>query len=170
MVQELEFSRRLRLAIPSLDLYVVSRTQRQYVDDVCSDAIAIAWQKRDKIASQESGQAHDPLVPFLILTARNLIRNLERKISTSNRHLKDLLPHDAPSAEAVVLEDHNLNNALQKLKPKDRELLLLLAWHELSIAEIALVLGMPKANVSVRLNRARNRLSAILQEISQEEH
>jgi RNA polymerase sigma-70 factor (ECF subfamily) len=110
------------------------------------------------------------LIPFLILTARNLIRNLERKISTSNRHLKDLLPHDAPSAEAVVLEDQNLNSALQKLKSKDRELLLLLAWHELSIAEIAMVLGMPKANVSVRLNRARNRLSAILQEISQEEH
>ena len=170
MVQELEFSQRLRLAIPSLDLYVASRTQRQHVDDVCSDAIAIAWQKRDKIASQELGQANDPLIPFLILTARNLIRNLERKISTSNRHLKDLLPHDAPSAEAVVLEDQNLNSALHKLKPKDRELLLLLAWHELSIAEIALVLGMPKANVSVRLNRARNRLSAILQEISQEEH
>ncbi len=170
MVQELEFSQRLRLAIPSLDLYVSSRTQRQYVDDVCSDAIAIAWQKRHKIASRESGQANDPLVPFLILTARNLISNLERKISTSNRHLKDLLPNDSPSAEAVVLEDNNLNSALQKLKPKDRELLLLLAWHDLSIAEIAKVLGMSKGNVSVRLNRARNRLNEILQELSREGH
>lgn len=170
MVPELEFSQRLRLAIPSLDLYVSSRTQRQYVDDICSDAIAIAWQKRDKIPSQETGQANDPLVPFLILTARNLIRNLERKISTSNRHLKDLLPNDSPSAEAVVLGDHNLNRALQKLKPKDRELLLLLAWHDLSISEIAKVLGMSKANVSVRLNRARNRLSEILQELTREGH
>ena len=170
MVQELEFSQRLRLAIPSLDLYVSSRTQRQFVDDVCSDAIAIAWQKRHKIASQESGQSNDPLVPFLILTARNLIRNLERKISTSNRHLKDLLPHDSPSAEAVVLEDQNLNSALQKLKPKDRELLLLLAWHDLSLAEIAKVLGTSTANVSVRLNRARNRLNEILQELSREGH
>lgn len=170
MVPELEFSQRLRLAIPSLDLYVSSRTQRQYVDDICSDAIAIAWQKRDKIPSQETGQANDPLVPFLILTARNLIRNLERKISTSNRHLKDLLPNDSPSAEAVVIGDHNLNRALQKLKPKDRELLLLLAWHDLSISEIAKVLGMSKANVSVRLNRARNRLSEILQELTREGH
>ena len=170
MVQELEFSQRLRLAIPSLDLYVSSRTQRQYVDDVCSDAIAIAWQKRHKIASQESGQANDPLVPFLILTARNLIRNLERKISTSNRHLKDLIPNDSPSAEAVVLEDLGLNSALQKPKPKDRELLLLLAWHDLSITEMAKVLGMSKANVSVRLNRARNRLNEILQELDREGH
>jgi hypothetical protein len=32
------------------------------------------------------------------------------------------------------------------------------------------VLGMSKANVSVRLNRARNRLSEILKELGQEGH
>jgi RNA polymerase sigma-70 factor (ECF subfamily) len=169
-MDELEFSQRIRLAIPSLDLYVSSRTQRQYVDDICSDAIAIAWQKREKIPSKESTDSHDPLLPFLILTARNLIKNLERKLGTSKRHLMDLLPPDSPSAENVALLDGVLNSALQKLKPRDRELLLLLAWHELSIAEIATVLRMSKANVSVRLNRSRNRLSEILQEISREEH
>jgi RNA polymerase sigma-70 factor (ECF subfamily) len=70
----------------------------------------------------------------------------------------------------VVLEDLGLNSALQKLKPKDRELLLLLAWHDLSITEMAKVLGMSKANVSVRLNRARNRLNEILQELDREGH
>lgn len=169
-MDEIEFSQRIRLAIPSLDLYVSSRTQRQYVDDVCSDAIAIAWQKRHKVPQHTADATHDPLVPFLILTARNLIRNLERRTDTRSRHLKDLLPQDAPSAEAVVLEDQNLNSAMQQLKPKDRELLLLLAWHDLSITEIAKVLGMSKANVSVRLNRARNRLSEILQELSREGH
>ena len=169
-MNDLEFSQRIRLVIPSLDLYVSSRTQKQHVDDICSEAIAIAWQKRDKIPAQEPNGTHDPLLPYLILTARNLIKNLERKINTSNRHLKDLLPEDSPSAEAIVLEDVSLNAALQRLKPKDRELLLLLAWQDLSIAEIATVLRMSKANVSVRLNRARNRLSEILQEISQEEH
>jgi RNA polymerase sigma-70 factor (ECF subfamily) len=68
------------------------------------------------------------------------------------------------------LEDSNLNQAMQLMKAKDRELLLLVAWNELSIAEIALVLKISKANVSVRLNRARKRLSEILQELSQEEH
>ncbi len=169
-MDENEFSHRIRLAIPSLDLYVSSRTQKQHVDDVCSDAIAIAWQKRHKIPQQATDATHDPLVPFLILTARNLIRNLERRLNTRNRHLKDLIPQDAPSAETVVLDDSNLNQALQLMKPKDRELLLLLAWNELSIAEIARVMQMTKANVSVRLNRARKRLSEILQELSQEEH
>ena len=169
-MDDLEFSQRIRIVIPSLDLYVSSRTQKQHVDDICSEAIAIAWQKREKIPPQEPHGSHDPLLPYLILTARNLIKNLERKINTSNRHLKDLLPEDSPSTESIVLEDSNLTTALQLLKPKDRELLLLLAWHELSIAEIAIVLRMSKANVSVRLNRARKRLSEILQEISQEEH
>lgn len=170
MVQELEFSQRLRLAIPSLDLYVRSRTQNQYVDDICSDAIAIAWQKRQKITAQESGQSNDPLIPFLILTARNLIRNLERKINTSTRHLKNLLPQEVPPPESMLIEDHTLHVALQSLQPKDRELLLLLAWHDLSLAEIAIVLGMSKANVSVRLNRARNRLRTIMQEIDRDGH
>lgn len=169
-MDENEFSHRIRLAIPSLDLYVSSRTQKQHVDDVCSDAIAIAWQKRHKIPQHTADATHDPLVPFLILTARNLIRNLERRLNTRNRHLKDLLPQDSPSAESVVLEASNLSLALQLMKPKDRELLLLLAWNELSIAEIALVLQMSKANVSVRLNRSRKRLSEILQELSREEH
>lgn len=169
-MDDLEFSQRIRLVIPSLDLYVSSRTQKQHVDDICSDAIAIAWQKREKIPPQEQNGSHDPLLPYVILTARNLIKNLERKINTSNRHLRGLIPLDSPSAEAIVLEDASLNTALQTLKPKDRELLLLLAWHDLSISEMATVLQMSKANVSVRLNRARNRLSEILQEISQEEH
>lgn len=169
-MDDLEFSQRIRLVIPSLDLYVSSRIQKQHVDDICSEAIAIAWQKREKIPPQEPNGSHDPLLPYVILTARNLIKNLERKINTSNLHLRDLIPLDSPSAEAILLEDASLNAALQKLKPKDRELLLLLAWHDLSIAEIAKVLQMSKANVSVRLNRARNRLSEILQEISQEEH
>lgn len=169
-MDDLEFSQRIRLVIPSLDLYVSSRTQKQHVDDICSEAIAIAWQKRHKIPQHTADTTHDPLVPFLILTARNLIRNLERRLNTRNRHLRDVLPQDSPSAESVVLEDTNLSQALQLMKPKDRELLLLLAWHELSIAEIALVLQMSKANVSVRLNRARQRLNEILQELSHEEH
>jgi len=169
-MDELEFSQRIRLAIPSLDLYVGSRTQKQHVDDVCSDAIAIAWQKRHNIPQQSADATHDPLVPFLILTARNLIRNLERRLSTRNRNMKDLLPQDSPSAESVFLENSNLAQALKLMKPKDRELLLLLAWNELSIAEIARIMQMSKANVSVRLNRSRKRLSNILQELSQEGH
>lgn len=167
---ELEFSQRLRNCIPSLDLYVKSRTQNQYVDDICSEAIAIAWQKYARIPGRHSDLSHDPLLPFLILTARNLLRNLERRNNTGKRHLRDLVPLDSLSAEAEFLKDLELTTAMAKLKPTDRELLLLLAWQEMSISEISEVLGITKANVSVRLKRARDRLAKILQDTAEEGH
>jgi RNA polymerase sigma-70 factor (ECF subfamily) len=59
---------------------------------------------------------------------------------------------------------------MAKLKPTDRELLLLLTWQEMSISEISEVLGITKANVSVRLKRARARLAKILQDTAEEGH
>jgi RNA polymerase sigma-70 factor (ECF subfamily) len=49
--------------------------------------------------------------------------------------------------------------ALARLSETDREVLRLVAWEELSHTEIATVLGLSTANVSVRLHRARNRLA-----------
>jgi RNA polymerase sigma-70 factor (ECF subfamily) len=48
--------------------------------------------------------------------------------------------------------------ALAALRPNDREILLLSLWEELSIAQIASVMGLQPANVSVRLHRAKARL------------
>jgi len=168
--EDLEFSKRFRENIPKLNLYVSSRLQRQYVDDVCSDAIAIAWQKRGKIPPVDSTTGIDPMLPFLIITARNLIKNLERKIHTSQRNLRNLLAPEVESAETLALQDSHLDKALKDLKPKDREIILLHAWHDFSISEIAKILGISNAIVSVRLSRARNRLAIILQENDAEEH
>jgi RNA polymerase sigma-70 factor (ECF subfamily) len=168
--ENLEFSARIREHIPKLDLYVASKVPKQYVDDVCSDAIAIAWQKREKIHPIDINTGADPMLPFLILTARNLIKNLERKIQTSRRNLRDLLLPDVESAETLALKDPQLGKALSDLKEKDKEIILLHAWHDFSISEIARILGISNAIVSVRLSRARNRLAMILQEYDAEEH
>lgn len=168
--EDLEFSTRIREHIPKLDLYVSSKVLRQYVDDVCSDAIAVTWQKRGKIPPVDSQTGKDPMLPFLIVTARNLIRNLERKIQTSQRNLRNLLPPFVESAETLALQDTQLDKALEALKPKDKEIIFLHAWHDFSISEIATILGISNAIVSVRLSRARNRLATILQEYDAEEH
>lgn len=167
---ELEFAQRIRLQIPSLERYVSSRVDRQYVDDVCSEVIAISWQKREKIPALTPELETDPLLPYLIVTARNLIRNLERKLRTQAKALPDLMQMQSSATFSTQAHDANLMEALNRLRPKDRELILLLAWQELSISEIASITKTTKANVSVRLNRARSRLSQILQELDQEGH
>jgi RNA polymerase sigma-70 factor, ECF subfamily len=48
--------------------------------------------------------------------------------------------------------------ALAELRPRDRELLLLHAWAELSDSEIAAALSWPVGTVKSRLHRVRRRL------------
>jgi RNA polymerase sigma-70 factor (ECF subfamily) len=54
---------------------------------------------------------------------------------------------------------HILWSALAALAETDRELLLMRAWDELDVAEIALILEISSANVSSRLYKARRRLA-----------
>jgi DNA-directed RNA polymerase specialized sigma24 family protein len=49
-----------------------------------------------------------------------------------------------------------------KLRDGDREVLALIAWVELSVAEAARALGCPAPLFSVRLHRARRRLERLL--------
>ena len=59
--------------------------------------------------------------------------------------------------------------ALDALSPKDRELLMLVAWEGLSPAEIAVTLGVSSNVVRKRLFRARKRLSDAVQQIEGEQ-
>ena len=49
--------------------------------------------------------------------------------------------------------------ALGRLGPDDQEILRLVAWEELARDEIAVVLGISRGAVRVRLHRARRRLA-----------
>ncbi len=55
-----------------------------------------------------------------------------------------------------------LRVALDQLSESDREVLLLIAWEELSPTQAAAVLGIKAATVRVRLHRARRRLARAL--------
>ena len=56
----------------------------------------------------------------------------------------------------------DLARALATLAKGDREVLLLIAWADLSYAEVAAALGIPVGTVRSRLNRARTRIRASL--------
>jgi RNA polymerase sigma-70 factor (ECF subfamily) len=59
--------------------------------------------------------------------------------------------------------DEELHAALGSLRKEDQELLRLWAWDDLKPAQIAVVLGTTPEAVSVRLHRAKKRLSALLE-------
>jgi RNA polymerase sigma-70 factor (ECF subfamily) len=63
---------------------------------------------------------------------------------------------------AGVATDPILLSAVEALREEEREALLLLAWGELSYAEIAVVTGVAIGTVRSRLSRARRRVRAVL--------
>lgn len=77
-------------------------------------------------------------------------------------------PEDLPELpvrgqQSDGIEVRELQHALQRLSPEQREVLLLVALEDLSYEEAARVLGTPVGTVMSRLSRARDRLRQILE-------
>lgn len=62
----------------------------------------------------------------------------------------------------VVGEFSALRASLEALPERDREILFLSAWEEFDPAAIAAIMGCTRANVAVRLFRARKRLASAM--------
>jgi RNA polymerase sigma-70 factor (ECF subfamily) len=93
--------------------------------------------------------------------ARNIRLN-QRRGDARRARLERRLRHEpaAPHDPAAALGERDaVHAALRKLDERDREVLLLTAWERLGRDEIAAVLGCTRANVAVRLLRARRRLA-----------
>jgi RNA polymerase sigma-70 factor (ECF subfamily) len=53
--------------------------------------------------------------------------------------------------------------AVRRLKPKDREIVMLYAWEDLSRETIARMMGMTRSALDQRIHRANKRLAQILE-------
>lgn len=134
-------------------------------EEALSETFAVAWKKLDSAPGGADAR------PWLFGIARNHLRNSWRKRRTGAR-LVDRLRHttppampDDPAAVAVDGSDE-IMEALQRLKPADREVLELAAWEELPHREIAGILDISENAVGIRLHRARQRFAALLDQQS----
>ncbi|GAA1596070.1 hypothetical protein GCM10009804_60770 [Kribbella hippodromi] len=69
----------------------------------------------------------------------------------------------------AVAAGNALRDALMALPEVERELLLLVAWEELSPSDAARVLGIPAGTARSRLHRARERLGQVHQVLGENE-
>ncbi len=58
----------------------------------------------------------------------------------------------------------SIGAALQGLRADDRDILVLVAWRDFTLAQLAQALGCSKPTASVRLHRARRRFAELLNE------
>lgn len=139
---------------PAVKAYILRRTNASIADDLVAEVFVVCWRRFAEIPV-------DPL-PWLLGVARRVLstqRRTEQRGAALRERLADTL--SAPPA-AHPAEETALACALAQLPEPDRELLLLIAWEELSAAQAAVVLNVKPATVRVRLHRARRRLAKAL--------
>mgnify|MGYP001193112087 FL=1 len=157
------FSALFRQLAPRVHAYARRHAPPDETDDVVAEVFAIAWRRRDILPD-------DPL-PWLLVTARNVLRGRRRLAGRADSiwfsAVSDLAAHRPPgtdSPEYLVAERETLIHALAGCTRVEREALLLVAWDGLTAVQAAEVAGCSARAFTVRLSRARARLSAALDE------
>jgi RNA polymerase sigma factor (sigma-70 family) len=153
----------------ALHRYVARRLGQGVADDVVADTFLTAFRKR---ARYDPNAARDAR-PWLYGIAANLIgkhtRSEVRMLRAYARTGADPVltqqetaADDAFSRVEGAAGQRDLARALATLAKGDRDVLLMIAWADLSYAEVAAALGIPVGTVRSRLNRARTRIRAAL--------
>lgn len=125
----------------------------ELAQELTGDVFRIAWQKWD--------DGLDTEITWMLGVARNLIGNAYRSRDRQRQLHKRL---EASTAEGYAPDSENLSveSALMTLREKDRDILQLAYWDELTIVEIAAVLQCSQSAAKVRLYRAREAFRKLL--------
>lgn len=149
--------------------YLAGRVGAVAAEDLASEVFIVAFRQRASFRSDAESAR-----PWLYGIAANLARGHHRSASRRRRAYSR-----APATSVVWIDPDTsvrvdaarqvkgLTGELNKLRAKDREVLLLYALADLSYAEIAEALGIPIGTVRSRLSRTRARLRNLLPENGQ---
>lgn len=121
-------------------------TDPELAQELAADVFRVAWQKWDDAGVLEPA--------WLFAVARNLLGNAYRS-HERQQALHFRLMESASVIEADGEGNELVEHAMAALREKDRDVLQLAYWDELSIAEIAGVLQCSESAAKVRLHRAR---------------
>ena len=145
--------------------YASRRLGAALADDVASETFLIAFDRRRRY-----DLAHRNAAPWLFGIATNLVSRHHRAELRRYRALARAGVVDAEEGHAELADGRldaaalrgRLAAALAEVAPRDREVLLLVAWARLSCEEAAEALGIPAGTARSRLHRARQRTRAAL--------
>jgi RNA polymerase sigma factor (sigma-70 family) len=138
--------------------YVARRLGTQAADDIVGETFLIAFGRRE---TYDTGRPN--ALPWLYAIATSLIarhhRDEKRYLRALQRTGVDPLPEPfadrVTSRVAAQEQERKLAGALAGLSQGDRDVLLLVAWGDLSYEETAGALSVPIGTVRSRLHRAR---------------
>jgi RNA polymerase sigma-70 factor (ECF subfamily) len=156
------FDELFRRHVQAVHAFLSRRLGRDAADDLTAETFARAFAGRARTATRDS----ESFLPFLYGIAANLVRMRRRTEERMLRAYARTGIDPAASAHGSALDTGDLGpalaGALADLRPLERDVLLLVAWGELSYAETGAALGVPVTTVRTALHRARVRLNHAL--------
>jgi len=140
--------------------YALQHAESGSAEDLASETFLIAWRRWPDMP--------EPPLPWLLGVTRNLLRQ-QAAAGRRRRLLADRIAALTSKADMVawdagehVVERATALDALASLSERDVEALTLVTWHGLDLRAAASVVGCTPATFTVRLHRARRRLTAAL--------
>jgi RNA polymerase sigma factor (sigma-70 family) len=140
--------------------YALLRAGQDVAEDVVSETFLVAWRRLDELP--------DPPLPWLLGVTRNLLHKQydsgRRRQALADRITAATTTEDlaGPDVAERVVEREAARAALSALDDKDVEVMVLATWYGLSPRAGARVVGCSAATFTVRLHRARKRLTKAL--------
>ncbi|WP_330277076.1 RNA polymerase sigma factor [Lentzea sp. NBC_00516] len=147
---------------PHIQRYLARRLGQQVADDLLAETFLVAFSKRGRYDPSRPDAR-----PWLYGIATNLVGQHRREeVRRYRMHLvassvDDHADRVAADVTAQAMRSM-LTGALGALSVEDRDVLLLVAWEQLSYLEIAEALAIPVGTVRSRLNRARRKVREAL--------
>lgn len=136
--------------------FIVYRTgNRALAEDVVADTFERAFKARHRFDRRRGGEKS-----WLYAIALNRLRDLKRRAAVESAALEGLAKQAEPSIpmESRVASDHELHRALRDLPPAERDALALRFGGDLTVPEVAKVLGEPLSRIEGRVYRGLQRL------------
>lgn len=138
--------------------YLVRHADPDLAEHVLAEVYVKAWRHLGALNAEPMG--------WLIVTAKRTLVDHQRANQRRDRLADDLFTSSRTarfeSLENQVVERHVLLDALRQLSHDDREALLLVGWDGLDHAAAAKVTGCSTPAFSKRLERARTRLTQLI--------
>lgn len=134
---------------------------RQLAEEVLQDVMLAVWDNAHKF------EARSKVKTWLLVIARNRAINATRRKKlplVDINQVFDLSSDETGPMETVVRheEQDKVRSAIQKLPDGQREVLVLVFYHQLTGPEVAEVLSISEGTVKSRLHRAKETLKGIL--------
>ena len=140
--------------------YALRRADRDTALEAVAETFTVAWRRRREMPEAPRGW-------LLGVTRRTLADQYRSHRRTDALHAAAaqaaaLDPRAGKDPADAISNRAGIRQAFTSLSRTDREILTLIAWEDLTIAEAAVAYGCSRATFGVRLHRARQRLRAAL--------